>query len=130
MQAPMAVLAGMWEEAGWRNWSADLSWHLAHGCVYATPEVFVMARAVRWEDGMEAVLRIDRPQRPWEECDTWFIWAAAGEGAVARGMEVAPQQLPWVAWHRRGTILHRWRWNRLARLALSANAAGQSARNA
>jgi hypothetical protein len=121
MSLPIQTLRDMWDAAGERDWTRDLGLHLLYGVVYSTPEVFVMGRPVRWSDGEAVNLDIARPCLPCEDCDTWMVWAAAGEHATEIAMQIAPVPLPYVAWHREGGPLRRWKWERVHALTTGGN---------
>lgn len=77
----------------------DLKAHFERGYVVSTPQAFAMARPVRrdWKPG-----KIGNPWdvEPLEFADCWFIWALAGDLAVAARW--LPRELPWLGFARRG----------------------------
>jgi len=81
------------------SFDQDLAAHFERGYVVSTPHAFAMARPVRrdWTPG-----RIGNPWdvEPLETADCWFMWALAGDLAVAARW--IPCELPWLGFARRG----------------------------
>lgn len=73
----------MFAAGGVRDFEADLQDHLRTGFVYATPGLFLMAKAVALEDGRIA----------------WFIFHAVGD--LPRLFAALPYPLPFFAFQRR-----------------------------
>lgn len=73
-----------------------VAWHLRHGFVFSTPEVFLMAVAV-----VKTELRNGRhpPQVALAKPDCWLVSSLAGDLAAAWALE--PYPLPWFAFTRR-----------------------------
>lgn len=87
----------------------SLGWHLSAGVVYSTPQLFMLAREVRW-DGEQMVEG---------EPNAWLISLAA---AVNRPtfmrdfLAVLPHRQPWILWQRRGEIRVRsFNWDKIER---------------
>lgn len=96
------------EENSITSFEQDLVWHLHNAYVWSGDDAFIMGRPMpRSKIESEAATTTTYPL---EECDTWFVWRGAGEGALARFLEVAPFKLPYVAWHRRGDQLKIYKW--------------------
>jgi hypothetical protein len=71
--------------------------HLEHGFVFATPEYFVMGRAVpRWAQPEH----ITNPKVWWprEECNCWWLYLVSGD--TQKLWDVMPYPLGWVGWER------------------------------
>lgn len=75
-------------------WYVD--WHARHGFVFATPEFFIMGRAVNkaFFEGRGPILEAI----PIGFADTWYIHAMAGD--MQRAWDILPAPLPWLAWER------------------------------
>ena len=96
------------EENSITSFEQDLVWHLHNAYVWSGDDAFIMGRPMpRSKIESEAATTTTYPL---EKCDTWFVWRGAGEGALARFLEVAPFKLPFVAWHRRGDQLKIFKW--------------------
>jgi hypothetical protein len=107
-----------WQRAKhwWDDHSTDetfeetLGWHLAHGLVYSTPEVFLLARECRW-DGEE--MHDDG------EPNAWFVELAAASGRanpVREFMRVASRPQQWALWCRHNQFeIRAYDWRKLAR---------------
>jgi len=52
-----------------------LGWHLTHGLVYSTPEVFLLARQVYWDAALEDFTDDGEP-------NAWFVELAASAGCA------------------------------------------------
>ena len=87
-----------------------LGWHLTHGLVYSTPEVFLLARECRW-DGEE--MHDDG------EPNAWFVELAAATGhanPVREFMRVASRPQQWALWCRHNQFeIRAYDWRKLAR---------------
>jgi uncharacterized membrane-anchored protein len=87
-----------------------LGWHLTHGLVYSTPEVFLLARECRW-DGEE--MHDDG------EHNAWFVELAASAGCanpVREFMRVASRPQQWALWCRHNQFeIRAYDWRKLAR---------------
>jgi hypothetical protein len=87
-----------------------LGWHLTHGLVYSTPEVFLLARECRW-DGTEV--------HDDGEHNAWFVELAASAGhanPVREFMRVASRPHKWALWFRHNQFTIRaYDWRKLAR---------------
>ena len=107
-----------WQRAKhwWDDHSTDetfeetLGWHLAHGLVYSTPEVFLLARECRW-DGEE--MHDDG------EPNAWFVELAAAAGCanpVREFMRVASRPQQYALWCRHNQFeIRAYDWRKLAR---------------
>jgi hypothetical protein len=87
-----------------------LGWHLVRGYVWATPEVFMVAREECYDPGADEFVVGPR--------NCWFVELAAGTAGlpVREFMRVAPHPLPYVAWCRRNDgRLRKFSWERLAK---------------
>lgn len=71
--------------------------HARHGFVYATPDFFVMGRPVNRKAAPE-LIRDATHAFPREECDAWFIHAAAGN--MPKMWSITPWPLGWIGWTR------------------------------
>jgi hypothetical protein len=106
-----------WQKA--KQWQEDndatatfeelLGWHLSHGLVHATPQVFLLASEVRWNTEEE---RFEDG-----EPNCWFVRLAASAGhanPVREFMRVASRPQQYAAWCRRGSFEPRiYDWNKL-----------------
>jgi len=83
---------------GGNNFYRLLSWHLQHGIVFSGNDCFLMARPIP----KERVYQDGGTLKFWDksDCDTWYVWLAAGKNCLSRLLEIAPYKLPYVAWHR------------------------------
>jgi hypothetical protein len=98
--------------AGFRN---DLRAHLAHGIVHACPEFIILLRAVPRSAPVEQLVN---PWWSWPdaECDTWYIWLLAGNGARALDVLVPIYGVKkWVAFQTSGPPKF-WKFNKLSLL--------------
>jgi len=86
-----------------------LGWHLSHGLVHATPEVFLLAGEARW-NAEEQQFESGTP-------NCWFVRLAASAGhanPVGEFMRVATRPQKYAAWCRRGSFEPRvYEWNKL-----------------
>jgi len=86
-------------------WAEALDFHLQHGLVVSTPEVFLMARKVvmAWPDDAHVSFRMPEAG----EADGWHVWCAAGP--LGKIMEIAEQQgARAAAFQRRTGRVHRY----------------------
>jgi hypothetical protein len=87
-----------------------LGWHLTHGLVYSTPEVFLLARECRW-DGEE--MHDDG------EPNAWFVELAAAAGhanPIREFLRVASRPQQWALWCRHNQFeIRAYDWRKLAR---------------
>jgi hypothetical protein len=104
--------AKQWHESNVTDetFEETLGWHLTHGLVYSTPEVFLLARECRW-DGEE--MHDDG------EHNAWFVELAASAGhanPVREFMRVASRPQQWALWCRHNTFeIKAHDWAKLAR---------------
>lgn len=71
--------------------------HAKSGFVYSTPDFFVMGRPVLRSAAPE-LIRDARHVFRREECDAWFIHAAAGN--MPKMWAITPWPLGWIGWTR------------------------------
>lgn len=71
-----------------------VDWHMKHGFVHATPEYFIMGRAVKL--GTDFTDRLFTTPR--EEANAWYIHAFSGNMGMAWG--VMPWALGYIAFER------------------------------
>lgn len=101
-----AKCAALYTPGSLRTFREDLDAHLQTGCVFSTPEWFIMARPV--ESTADVALIND----PWHEfpADCWDCWYIYGyahtprmnfTGLVENVLRMSPIELPLVAWKRR-----------------------------
>ena len=97
-----------WQRAKqwWDDRSTDetfeetLGWHLSCGLVYSTPQVFLLAREVRWEPEEQAMYDDGTP-------NAWFVELAASAGhvnPVREFMRVASRPQQWALWCRHNSF--------------------------
>ena len=81
-----------------RTFERDLWLHLCGGCVFSTPDLFVMGRGVARSAPVAEIVDpsviFDR-----ERQDCWWVYAAAGD--LARMPQLLPYPLPWIGWERK-----------------------------
>lgn len=98
---PVEQASNLCRERG-GNFRDELEAHLLNGCVFSTPEVFLMGRALpRSADVADLWTTY-----PADDCDAWFVWY--GVGRAERLLSLMPYDLPWIGWHRQG---RQWRKN-------------------
>lgn len=68
-----------------------------HGFVFSRPDFFCMGRAVKRTSPPEQILD-PRVLFPKEECDCWYVMAAAGR--MSQMWQVVPWPLEWFCWTR------------------------------
>ena len=74
-----------------------LVWYHRHGFVFSRPDFFVMARPVI-RSASHADILAPTHLFPSEECDCWYVMAAAGN--MAAMWKVLPWPLGWICWTR------------------------------
>lgn len=74
-----------------------VQWHMRHGFVFARPDVFLMGRPVLRSAPPEAV-KDPMHLFPSEQCDAWYIHAAAGN--MSAMWSLMPWPLGWIGWTR------------------------------
>jgi len=89
-----------WEECA-RSFGEDLNLHLAHGFVFVTPDVFLMARPVIKNAPKDQILS---PWIQFPRADCWHVWLAAGHGALAVLANYEPYPLPWISFERNNRL--------------------------
>lgn len=76
----------------------DIEFHAKHGYILSTPTCFLLARAV-----VKRFLPYGQDETFLsEECDTWFVWAMAGD--IREAIEFAPPTMKWIAFARKGVL--------------------------
>jgi len=87
-------------------WTDALDFHLQHGTVISTPEVFLMLRPVRFADA--DVVHLSLTATP-GNCDALHLWMAAGNlRALLRESHRFPMA-KWITFTRRDGRMRRWR---------------------
>lgn len=96
------------------TWEELVGWHLANPSAYVikAPDYFVMGRAVL-KLGGDLCRDLTFHFKP-EECDTWFLYAFAGN--MSKAWAALPHELPWLAWERFGDPEKELRFHRSASL--------------
>lgn len=81
----------MYQEAG-HNFEQDLGHYLTNGYVVSEPGRFIMFKPVRKDLG----------EKDWhsQNPDTWYVHCAVGRGAIRSFLNLAPFDLPYIAWSR------------------------------
>lgn len=81
------------------TWEELVGFHLAdkHCYVMKGPDYFVMGRAITRSASAERIRDLTA-EFPAEECDTWFLYAFAGN--MTKALNALPYDLPWMAWDR------------------------------
>jgi len=78
--------------------AADMEAHGLHGYILSTPTCFLLARAVPKSQAPYDISAV----YPLEECDTWLVWAMAGD--IREAMAFAPPTMKWIAFARKGVL--------------------------
>jgi hypothetical protein len=80
-----------------RPFGLYVEWHLQGGLVAATPDYFVMGRAV---SSKAQPWRIQESMQVWprEQQDCWYIFAMCGD--LEKVWQGLPYELPWIAFNR------------------------------
>ncbi len=100
---------------GIRSMMDDIAFHGTVGYIMSTPTCFLMARAVRRDAAPYSM----RDSFPLDECDTWLVWAMAGD--IREAMQFAPPTMKWIAFAREERLRFH-DFNKLRRkLCLSTN---------
>ncbi|CAN5767085.1 hypothetical protein BH09VER1_BH09VER1_45620 [soil metagenome] len=98
MPTPLDQILSLYEETNSpRTFTDDLAAHLHHGIVINTPEVLILARPVPSHAPVEHINNPDHAF-PAETCDTWYIYAHAGNLRTA--LNYFPHPLPYLAFER------------------------------
>lgn len=88
--------------------------HISTGLVYATPQVFLLAREVFYDQANQQVIRNDD-----KDSNAWFVELAASVGnanPVREFMRVAPRARQWALWCRHNNFeIKAHQWAQLAR---------------
>lgn len=75
-----------------------LNRYFADGLMHVTPDVFLLAKEVCWDDKNKRINFDDTP------ANAWFVELAASRmptGAIREFMRVAPRSHKWCLWRRR-----------------------------
>jgi len=103
-------------DTGDNHFHGLLSFHLRHGYVWSGDDCFILGRPIPRDALSQADEFVAYDKKI---SDVWFVWLAAGKGAFARFLEVAPFKLPYVAWHRnkgKNERLKVWSWDQYDRV--------------
>jgi hypothetical protein len=105
-------------KAWWDDHSTDetfeetLGWHLSHGVVHASPELFMLARQVYWDAEREE-MHDDR------EPNAWFVELAASTrcaNPVRECMRVVPHAQQYALWCRHNSFeIRAYDWRKLSK---------------
>ena len=108
VMSPATIAAQVPSYAGF---ASDVSAHLLHGVVVATPEYFIMARPVRRDAEPMDLLN---PWTQYAEPDGWMVWLAAGDLRLAMTTlwPLLGQGKVWLAFQRDGPA----KWCRASKL--------------
>jgi len=74
-----------------------VDWHMRHGFVFSRPDFVAIGRPVMKSAPPESI-RNPMHLFPSEECNCWFIFAAAGN--MSRMWDIVPFPLGWFGWTR------------------------------
>ena len=89
---------------------AVLAEYMDNGYVVSGPDCFILGKPVLWKE--EQMYSGD------VAANCWFVQLAAGRKALMRFLEVAPFELEYVAWQRRGSERYRvYKWDDYKRKA-------------
>jgi len=80
-----------------RSFYEDLLLHFEHGVVISEPEAFIMGRAVQRNAPIEEIFD---PTATFKNPDSWWIYLAAGKGALGIFLRHEPFPLPFFGWER------------------------------
>ena len=105
---PIQQAKATYEPEDTNTFEEDLVWHLHNAYVYSDRETFVMGRPMP-QSKLNGEIKNDTVY-PVEDCNTWFVWLAAGKDPLKRFLEVAPIKMEYVGWHRRGNKLRLYKW--------------------
>ncbi len=93
----------------------DFCCHLLNGCIFCTPDAFIMGRAVDRHAPEDLILE---PAHEFRNPNAWLVWLAAGNmGCLPM---FTPYPLPWVGWQRDNRL----RWYRSSSLVPRVTARG------
>lgn len=94
------LLEAMYPETEFHNsFNVDVNLHLLYGYVIATPEAFIMGRAIQRNADINL---IRDPSVSFDDPDCWWVWLAVGVGALEVFFRHEPYPLPFLGWDRRG----------------------------
>ena len=94
---PIHRIQSLYAGAEW-NLADDILFHAEHGYILSTPTCFLLARAVPKSAAPYDAQKVF----PLSECDTWLVWAMAGD--ISEAMAFAPYAMKWIAFARRDGI--------------------------
>jgi hypothetical protein len=108
---PWQIAKQWWDENTTdETFEQTLGWHLTNGLIYSTPQVFLLAREVRW-DGTEV--------HDDGEPNAWFVELAASAGhasPVREFLRVASRPQQWALWCRHNSFeVRAYDWNKLSK---------------
>lgn len=94
------LLEAMYPETEFHNsFTVDVSLHLLYGYVIATPEAFIMGRAIQRNADINL---IRDPSVSFDDPDCWWVWLAVGVASLEVFFRHEPYPLPYFGWDRRG----------------------------
>ena len=97
--APYMLARQIWtQEECARTFEEDLVFHLNHGYVIATPDVFAMFRWVDSTASEEEILG----NETFSHADCWHVYAYAGDFSQAESL--FPFPLPWISFERKNKL--------------------------
>ena len=107
-------IAKQWQD---KNSSKDfytaVCLHMATGLVFVTPQIFLLAREVFWNNDSKTISSDE------DTPNAWFVELGASSGhkyAIKEFMRVAPRPHKWAVWCRRGESRARaFDWSQLAK---------------
>ena len=131
---PASRIAALYGPNSPRTFAEDMQAHMVNGYVYAGPDLFMLVRPVPSEVPASVI------RNPWysfevEDCDTWFIYAAATAkpstalGLVKTCLTKMPFPLPLAAWERQAkgrTPIKFFSISRLVEVLCRSSAAGST----
>tara|TARA_R100000458_G_C8266869_1_gene241877 strand:+ start:429 stop:791 length:363 start_codon:yes stop_codon:yes gene_type:complete len=86
-----------YDETSPRTFVEDFAFFANHGYIYSGDDAFIMARPIERRADKFILDRGIKFRNP----DAWFVYLAAGKGALRRFTDLAPFKAEWVCWHRR-----------------------------
>ena len=107
---PIDLAKGEYGPDAVRTFEEDLEYYSNNGLLWSGDDCFMMAREVTKRDIDFATDYKFTFRNP----DTWFVYLAAGNVPMKRYLELAPNRLEYVAWHRQKAeepVLKIWSWN-------------------
>jgi hypothetical protein len=86
-----------YDESSPRTFVQDFAFFAEFGYIYSGDDFFIMARPINRRDDYFLLDKKFKFKNP----NSWFVYLAAGKGALHRFIEIAPFKTKWVCWHRR-----------------------------